>query len=110
MQVLYATSYLAAILDIKCRQSSSVSGKEREGKVQELKRCKKVSKAFQIAKGLVNKNWIPAGRDGFQHVSVRFPGGRSQSPNEQIMKPSALGIIFVLLHSVIMISSWLIRT
>ena len=43
-----------------------MSLKERAGKVQELKRCKKVSKAFQIAKGLVKKldsnslGWVSA--------------------------------------------------
>ena len=96
MQMLYATNFnklFVSYLGQKCA-AKAVPCQERKGQVQELKRCKKVSKAFQIAKSPVKRNWIPAGWDGFQHVSVRLPGRGSQWPNEQIMKPSAPSMFY----------------
>ena len=96
MPVLYATNFKKLF--------GSYLGNEVQA-LKRLKRCKKLSKAFQIAKGLVKQldsRWL-----GW--VSAYFSEISSGNHSEQIMKPSALGTIFALLHSVIMIPTWLIR-
>lgn len=64
----------------------------REGKGREGARGNKMQKGVQSTQSCERsseKNWIPAGWDGFQHVSVRFPERRSQWPNEHIMKKAS---------------------
>ena len=91
MQVLYATgSYLGH--QVPPKQFRVMEGKGREGA-----RAKKMQKGVQSIPNCQKsseKKLDPAGWDGFQHVSVRFPGGRSQWPNEQIMKPSAPSLFY----------------